>query len=486
MTSSVYVLIVIFIVNLLATTGDVTLSWTSPIYPKLYSNDSNINPFGTPITPDQDAWIGSLLNVGAILGTIPFGLISSRYGRKVGLLAVAIPHIISFITMALAKNVYLFYIARFVGGLSVGGGYVLLPLYIAEISQDHNRGAMSLTLNIFWALGNFIPYAIGPFMSIYSFNIVLSALPIVFLVLFVFLGTESPYFLVRTDRIGEATETLMFLRSSSKAEVQEEIDHIKTYIEQSENGNILDFFRHKYLRTAFMICTITVMLQELGGFCAITYHLQIIFIAAGSEWKPELSALVVGLVHFVSSFISPFLVDRVGRRLLIIWSCLGMFVALILLGGFFYIQDIADGSTTSIFWVPIFSLIFYIIFFNLGICSVPWTLTSEMFPNNLKEVAASTITSIAWITSFITTNTYNDMNDFIGRPGTFWFFAASCFCGAIFSVVYVPETKGKSFSEIQQMLLTNEKSDGVKDNDMKLEDTNKKKELSEKYGYTCD
>ncbi|KAG5875442.1 hypothetical protein JTB14_006263 [Gonioctena quinquepunctata] len=147
----------ILIVDLLATAGDVTLSWTSPIYPKLYSNDTSINPLGRPITPDEDSWIGSLLNVGAIIGPFPYGFVSGKFGRRIGLLAIAVPQIISFLTMAHATDIHYFYFARFLAGLAVGGGYTLLPMYIAEVSRDDNRGAMSLTLNVFWALGNFLP-----------------------------------------------------------------------------------------------------------------------------------------------------------------------------------------------------------------------------------------------------------------------------------------------------------------------------------------
>ncbi|KAJ8977232.1 hypothetical protein NQ317_003807 [Molorchus minor] len=158
-----YALVSIFAVNLLATTGDVTLSWTSPIYPKLYSNDSSENPLGRPITETEDSWLGSLLLIGAIFGPFPFSFIATKFGRKLSLLCIAVPHIISYTTMAFAKTIYLFYFGRLFGGLALGGGYTLLPMYIAEVSETANRGMMSLTLNVFWAIGNFIPYAVGPF-----------------------------------------------------------------------------------------------------------------------------------------------------------------------------------------------------------------------------------------------------------------------------------------------------------------------------------
>nr|XP_023011503.1 facilitated trehalose transporter Tret1-like [Leptinotarsa decemlineata] len=446
-----YHLIVVLTADLLATAGDVTYSWTSPIYPKLYSNDSSINPLGTPITPDEDSWLGSLATVGALLCFLPYGYISGKFGRKIALLAVAIPHIISFTIFAFATHIYLFYAARFLGGIALGGGYFLLPMYISEISRDANRGAMSLTLNVFWAIGNFLPYAIGPFMSIYWFNITLALIPTTFFVLFIILAPESPYYLVEVGRIKEAEKSLMLLRSCDEEGIKEELRSILAYTNIAEDSNFWETIKDKSLRKAFCVSLVLIMTQDLSGFTVITNHLQSIFESAGTNMAPEIAALIVGLLLFVSSFIAPFLVDRAGRRPLTIWSCLGMCAALTMLGAFFYFQS-REFGTRFINWMPIFSLIFYIVSFNMGICAMPWVLTSELFPNKAKRVAVSFATVSCSIMSFITTKTFNDLGEWVGKSGTFWLFAGWCLCSALFSIAFVPETKGMSFSEIQQML----------------------------------
>lgn len=437
----------------MATTGDITLSWTSPIYPKLYSNDSSINPLGRPITENEDGWLGSLLTLGAIVGPFPYSVIASRYGRKIGLLCVSVPHIISYFTMAFARTIYLFYFGRIFGGLAMGAGYSLLPMYIAEVSEASNRGMMSLTLNVFWAVGNFIPYAIGPFISIMWFNIILGCIPTAFFIIFFVIGVETPYFLTEKNRIDTAEKSLMKLRSLQKDGIQKELEEIKAHLKKDEDGHFSDIIRKLELRKAFIICLVLIIAQEMSGFCAITFYLQPIFEAAGTSISSEMSALYVGISMLISSFISPFLVDRLGRRVLIIGSCCGMCAALAMIGAFFYVQDSTDNSTDDILWIPIFSLIFYIVSFNFGMGSVPWTLCSEMFPNNVKQIAASCVSSMCWITTFLITRFFNDMNDGLGRAGSFWFFSASCLVAAVFSVIMVPETKGKSFSEIQDMLL---------------------------------
>lgn len=447
-----YTLFTVFVVDLLSTTGDVTLSWTSPIYPKLYSNDTNINPLPEPITEQQDAWLGSLVTIGAMVGPFPFSFIAEKYGRKIGLLSIALPHAIAYLIMAFAKNIYWFYLGRVLGGLALGGGYTLVPMYIAEVSQDSNRGAMSQTINVFTSIGNFLPYAIGPYLSIKWFNMVLSAIPTFSFLVFLFIGPETPHYLVSINEIEKAEKALMLLRSQDKKEVEMELYSIRSHIKQTENGHFSDILRSKGLRKALIICLILIIAQELCGFCAITFYLQPIFETVGARIPPDVSALIVGLSMLGSSFFPLFLIDRAGRRFLTIYSCLGMFVSLSIIGTFFYLQDSTDINVKPYFFVLILSLIFFIISFNFGICSVPWTLTSEMFPNNVKHISASAVSCTCWIISFVVTKFFNDMNSAMGRAGTFWFFAGSCLVTTFFSIVYLPETKGKSFKEIQEML----------------------------------
>nr|XP_023014193.1 facilitated trehalose transporter Tret1-like [Leptinotarsa decemlineata] len=444
-----YTLLVVCTVDLLAITGDSALTWASPMYPKLYSNDTSVNPLGRPITSEEDSWIGSLLNFGAVIGPYPFVYIAAKFGRKVGLLCLAIPHIISFLTLAFSGNIYSYYFARFIGGMSVGGGYSLLPMYIAEVSRDANRGAMSLTLNVFWAIGNFMPYAIGPFVASWTFNSIIAVIPITFLILFVFIGPESPYYLAQVGRTEEAEKSLRLL---GRKDVKQDLHGIQTYLKMNERGSILGIIKDRNLRKAFIICMVLVAAQELSGFCAVTYHLTLIFDSAGTDISPDISALIVGFTIFVSSFISPFLVDNAGRRPLTIYSCAGMCVAQIMLGVFFHLHDYTDVEAKWIQWIPLTALILYILFFNLGISTVPWTLTAELFPNNVREVVASATSSFCYLVSFVTTKTFNDMNDSMGSPGPFWIFGGLCFCCTIFSIMYVPETKGKSFTEIQIIL----------------------------------
>lgn len=441
-----------FSVDLLATSGDITQTWTSPIYSKLYSNDTDTNPLGKPITAEEDSWIGSLINIGAMVGAFPIGYISHKFGRKVALLCIAPGHFIAYTTMAFAKNINLFYFGRFLGGLSEGAGYVVLPMYIAEIAEDSNRGMYSVTLGIFWSLGNFIPFAIGPFLSVKTFNLVLAAFPIMFVVAFSLVGTETPYHLVAEKRIDEAEQVLMRLRSAKKEEVQKELKKIEKTLQAEVHGKFTDIIHKKGLRKAAIISLALITFQQLMGCSTLSFYMQPILDASGARISSDLGSVLMGACYFSFSIITPFYIDRFGRKILTIFSSLGVAISLSVLGLYFYIKDSTDWGTDSIYWLPIVSLILEIFTFQMGLNVTPWTISSELFPNSVKQISAIAVSTTCWIMSFFVTKYFNDMVELVTTAGVFWFYAAVAVICAIFTYIFVPETKGKSLGDIQDML----------------------------------
>ncbi|VEN40561.1 unnamed protein product [Callosobruchus maculatus] len=446
-----YTLLTVIAVCLLATSGDITMSWTSPMYPKLSSNDTSINPLGRSITKDEDSWIGSLINVGAMVGPLPFSFIGERFGRKIGLLCIAIPHIVSYLTMAFAQEVYLFYFGRILGGIAVGGGYTLLPMYIAEVSDEQRRGFYSVFLGIFWGFGNFLPYLIGPFLSVMWFNIVLACFPITFFVVFLVTGVETPYYLVGKGDIDRAEKVLMLLRSKDKEDIGKELIQIKEGCNKNEVAHFKDIIVNPGQRKALFVALTFIMFQQLSGMNAITFYLEPIFVASGSSLPSDISSLITGAVIFLSSFLTPFLVNIYSRKAVSLLSVIGMALPLGMLGGFFYALD-NHMNIEHIMWMPLVSLVLIILIYQIGFAVLPWTISSELFSKNTKHIAASVVSITCWIGSFIVTKFFRDMTETLGNAGTFWFFGGCCLLCAVFIVFCVPETSGKTFVEIQKML----------------------------------
>lgn len=445
-------IIVALVANLLATSGDISQTWTSPMYSKLYSNDTTVNPLGRPITKDEDSWIASLINIGAILGSIPAGLMADKIGRKMTLLCIAVPHFTAYLMFAFVSEVYLFYIGRFINGIAVGAGYAILPMYIAEITEDSNRARLSLSLNVFWTFGNFMPYALGPYLDIKIFNLIIAAVPLIFFVTFLFVGTESPYYLVHKGQSEKAEKIIIKLRSCSKDSAAKEILRIEDTFSRHENGKITDIFTKKALRKAMVISLMLMLFNQITGINAITYYLQPIFEASGASISADISSTIVGLCMFIFSIIATYFVEKAGKKFLLGISSFGCFLALGVLGIYFYIHDSTSLPTDKIFWLPIAAVISYYFFYNMGLASLPWTITAELFPNSVKALSSSADTCFCWMASFFVTRYFNFLNDSIGKAGTFWIFGGASILCLIFDIVWVPETKGKSLAEIQDIL----------------------------------
>ncbi|XP_060517919.1 facilitated trehalose transporter Tret1-like [Cylas formicarius] len=447
-----FAIVSVLAVALLATSGDVTQTWTSPTYPKLYSNDTSENPLGEPITPDEDAWIGSLLNVGAMIGALPAGFIADRIGRKMTLLCIAIPHLVAYVAYAFARNVYLFYFGRFISGLSVGSGYAIIPMYVAEVSSDSNRNAFSAMLPIFWTLGNFLPFAIGPYITIKIFNLILAALPATFLVVFILLAPETPYYYIQKGNEKKAESSLVKLRSIPSAEVQKEILQIKETVGKHEDGALMDIFIKPSLRRALILSLILMMGNQFSGINAVGYYLEPILDASGTDIPSDLASTFYGGWLFISSFTSTFAVKKLGQKIPLIASCIGSAISMVSLGIFFYIHDNNEEDAKPLFWLPLVSLLVYCAFFNLGLAGIPWAVGSQLFPNSVKPISSAAVSCMCWFCSFLITHFFNDLTNSLDKSGTFWLFGGCNVLTAIFTLVWIPETKGKSFSEIQDML----------------------------------
>lgn len=437
---------------MLALTGDTTLTWSSPILPKLNSSDPDINPLGSPISETEESWIGSLQYIGAMIGIIPFAYLADKIGRKPVLLLLAVPHIISFFLFAFAKSIGWYYLGRFLGGISLSSVYIVLPMYVAEISEDSYRGMLLVSYSTFASFGDLFPYILGPYVSVISFNLVLSVFPIVFFALFLYLAPESPYYYVNNNDY-KAEESLKILRRGRlNYNAHDEIDEIKNEKAQNRTGDVWNTMKKKYVVKGFLVALGLSSFQQLSGLGAILAYTEYIFVAAGTKFSADVSSIIVGLVLFLASFGGPLIVDRKGRKFLLICSALGCMLSEAVLGLYFYMLDKSTVSLDNLSWLPILCLMVYTVTFNIGFGPLPYTITSEVLPSNVKFFLATITGFTGWLVSFLVTKFFNDLNNSLGRGGTFWLFSGFCGLALVFIIFVVPETKGRSFQEIQSLL----------------------------------
>jgi facilitated trehalose transporter len=154
-------------------------------------------------------------------------------------------------------------------------------------------------------------------------------------------------------------------------------------------------------------------------------------------------------VNFVSTFIAASVIDRLGRKILLYISSALMILTLLALGMFFYVKS-RDVDVTAVGWLPLVSLIIYVVGFSLGFGPIPWLMMGEILPAKIRGMAASIVTSFNWLCTFIVTKTFQDIINLIGAHGAFWAFGAIVAIGLIFIITSVPETRGKSLEEIER------------------------------------
>lgn len=166
----------------------------------------------------------------------------------------------------------------------------------------------------------------------------------------------------------------------------------------------------------------------------------------------NLSTIVVGIMQVIATFVSVMVVDKLGRRLLLLASSSVMAVSTIAMGVYFYMKENDKESVTNLGWLPVSSLCVFIIMFSIGFGPVPWLMMGELFASDIKGVAGSIAGTSNWVLAFIVTKTFVNLKEALGSGETFWLFAGITVVGVVFVFVFVPETKGKSLNEIQDIL----------------------------------
>lgn len=191
--------------------------------------------------------------------------------------------------------------------------------------------------------------------------------------------------------------------------------------------------------------------QQMSGINAVIFYTTDIFAAADTGIDASLATIIVGVIQVVATFISSLVVDKLGRRMLLLFSSLLMGVCLAGLGLYFYLQS-AEKDVSNLGWLPIVALCIYIVVFSLGFGPIPWLMCGELFAPDIKGFLGALAGTTNWILAFIITKFFVNVVDAIQRGPTFWLFMGFCLVGFVFVLIFVPETKGKSFAEIQMIL----------------------------------
>ncbi|XP_047503455.1 facilitated trehalose transporter Tret1-2 homolog isoform X3 [Pieris napi] len=429
------------------------LGWSSPVILKITQDNSTDYNFS--VSESQGDWVSSLINLGAAAVCFPIGLIMDILGRKKTMLFLTLPFTLGWLLITFASNVGMLMTGRFITGIAGGAFCVTAPAYTSEIAQDSIRGTLGSFFQLMVTVGILFAYAVGSYTSVFVFNILCTLIPIVFAVTFFFMP-ESPNFLVVKGRHDEARDSLIRLRGRNY-DVDSELTSLQTKAEESKNNPISfgSAITKKTALKAVMICYALMLFQQLSGINAVIFNTSKIFKSAGAAIEPAIATIIIGVIQVVATFASSVVVDKLGRRILLLFSALVMCICSTALGVYFFLQDThgSDSSiVTALSWLPLVSLSLFIIAFSIGFGPIPWMMAGELCLIDIKAFVSSTAGTLNWLLSFTVTSTFNSLNNSIGSGQVFWLFAGIMVVGFIFIFFIIPETKGKSVDEIQLML----------------------------------
>ena len=412
-------------------------------------------PFITEYFDLNEWWKGFVVSsvyIGCMAGASLAGRLSDRYGRKPMLIISALLFAISAIGSAISRDLGEFFIYRLIGGFGVGMASLLSPMYIAEIAPAKIRGRF-VSLNQFTiVIGILVAYFVNYLLVDIETNnwrwmFGSEAVPSIIFFAGMFLVPESPRWLIKANKFDKATDILRKIGGDMFA--KETQSHIRETLENETRGTFRQLFS-KVLRPVLLIGIILAVFQQWSGINVIFFYAPDIFSKTGINVETQLGQTVlVGVVNVTFTIVAILLVDRVGRKILILIGSAGMAICYIIIGSIFKSDNLQGFGLLIV-------VLFTIAFYATSLAPVTWVLLSEIFPNRIRGLAMAVATFFLWMACYSLTLTFPVMMDKFEGAITFWIYAAICIAGFFFIWRYVPETKGKTLEELEQLLKTRE------------------------------
>lgn len=391
-------------------------------------------------------WTVSSLLFGCIAGVFLAGKAGDHYGRKKVLMMAALLFFISAIGSASANSLFLFLIARVLGGVAVGVASILSPMYIAELAPAKYRGTLVSMNQLAIVIGILVAFfsnylLVGTGENNWRWMLLVMAAPAVLLFFSLFLVPESPRWLIAQGRSMEALKVL--IKTSGKENATNELFEITETLDVREESRFIELLEPQ-IKPLLFIGIILAIFQQITGINTIMYYAPKIFANVGqSNDSALLQTILIGGTNLLFTLVAMILIDRFGRKKLIIIGSTGMMVMLSGLSTLFFLKE------TSGILVLLF-ILGYIAFFAASLGPALWVVAAELFPNRLRSKGMSIAIVSLWIACTIVTIAFPIMLEKLSGGVTFLIFALICLANLLYVVKYVPETKGKTLEELEK------------------------------------
>ncbi|KAF5273710.1 hypothetical protein FQA39_LY07400 [Lamprigera yunnana] len=427
----------------------VNVAWTSPYLPQILNGTySDIS-----ITSAEGSWLAVMPPLASPVGAFIGAHLVDRIGRKSTALIIAPLTCAMFISLAFAKSLILLCLIRFLIGCVSSILYIVLPMYLGEISYPSIRGLLIASVPFFSLVGSLLINVLGFRYSIFTSSLICSMIPILHFVTFIWMP-ESPYYFIKKKKEEDARKVLITLRRTTDVEIEFKTLRESINAEVSEKRTkFTDLFTIKSNRLGLFIFLILNVTRKFSGSSPFMFYTTTIFQTAGGSVSPNLSVIIILCIQIVSAMVSLNVLDCIGRRPVIIASTIACIVTLATMGTYFYFKSSNPEYVANLGWLPLFVLTLFMIFYNLGLELSPIVYAGELFPTNVKAFALSLVDIISAINGIVTLKIFQILTDSYGMYFPFWLFSFCCVIGLVLIIVYVPETKNKTLQEIHTELI---------------------------------
>jgi sugar porter (SP) family MFS transporter len=413
---------------------------------------------GALLTIQPEFSLGSFAS-GMVVGAVPVGAVfgawfasgrSDRYGRRSLILISAAVFIVGAIGSGLAPDALLLIISRVVIGLAIGVASAVTPVYISEVAPADMRGSLVTFFQLAVTVGILVAYLTGlVFTDVnegWRWMLGLGAIPAIILALGMLRLPNSPRWLVMTGQTDAAREALERVRPSGPEAIDQEIEEIQGTL-GGETGTWKDLLRPA-VKAALVVGIGLAILQQITGINTVIYYAPTIIQQAGigSDSSAILASLGVGAVNVLMTVVALRLLDRTGRRTLLFIGVTGMSLSLFLLGGAFLGSS---GTLSSV--IAVLSLMVFVSSFAISLGPIFWLLNAEIYPLAVRSKAAAAGTMTNWFFNFLVSLTFLPLIDLLTQSGAFWFYGLVGMVTLWFCWKFVPETKGKSLEQIDEV-----------------------------------
>lgn len=411
------------------------------------------------ISSDVASWLATMMSIGSWFGDFTAYLLINSFGKKNLIFASIFPLLVSWILTAAGPSAPYLFLGKFIAGFADGILFTTVPTFMAEIASPEIRGLLGSTYSVTLVLGMLLMNILLFFLSIRTASYIATVLCVPLFFTFPFLPDSAYHYILKND--ADAAKASL-QKYGGKADVDDDLLRIsKAVKDETENeGGILDIIRDKTSRKALIIAVALCMLNQFTGIMGVLMYCTTVFEESKSFLNPEVSNIIFFVVYFIAVSIAALVVDKYGRRLLLIISSTGAGLCLTGTATFSVLKQYSIVDLTQLESLQLVILLIHITIYAFGLNSVPILVASEIFTPNMKGIGLC-ITNLSYsISSLVVIKYFTFINDHVGMYLAFYTFACVAFITVMYAIIYLPETKEKTLEEIQSML---GKKDNVKD-----------------------